>query len=187
MKKIILKTTVLLSVFLLTGQLAFPQTAELDASFSLPEKALMDIEPEGSNINFSIDLASTEAGDSPEIQEAYTNDELWVNYSSSLPISGNARSVTAEIALGALPEGFSLFIQASAYTGTGGGQHGQTAGKVEISGQPNTIITGIGNCFTGDGTGNGHLLTFSLEITNFSEVSSLENSSVVVSYTITDN
>ena len=126
-----------------------------------------------------------ESGELPVLQQS--SDNLWINYSSSLASGQNSRSIVAEISQGALPEGITLYLKASNYSGTGGGNYGHSAGKVSLSSQPKPIITNIGNCFTGDGINNGHLLAFSIEISDYTKIVSVENSSIVVLYTITDN
>lgn len=174
-------------VLLLVSDFAFSQIdeAQLSVYFSLPEVALIDIEPSVNNdVHFTIN-SGIESGGSPSFQQSSV--DLWINYSSSLSSAQNSRSIVAEVSLGALPEGITLYLEASNYSGNGGGHHGHGAGKIALSTQPKPIITGIGNSFTGDGVNNGHSLTFSIEISNYSEVVSVKNSNLLVLYTITDN
>lgn len=175
------------TVLMLISNFAFSQLyeAQLSVNFSLPEVALIDIEPSTNNeVNFNVN-SGVYSGESPTVEQ--TNVSLWINYSSSLSIGLNSRSIVAEISQGFLPQGISLYLEASDYSGTGGGKLGQSAGKVSLSGQPKPIINNIGNGFTGDGINNGHSLTFSLEITDYTKIVSVDNSNVLVLYTITDN
>ncbi|NCA79923.1 MAG: hypothetical protein EOM76_07040 [Sphingobacteriia bacterium] len=159
--------------------------AQLNVYFSLPEVALLDLEPNLNNdVLFSIE-SNGESGSSASVHHSSTT--IWINYSSSLSGSQSSRTITAEISQGFLPEGILLFLQASEYSGTGGGAFGHSSGKVALSSQPKPIITNIGNCFTGDGINNGHLLSFSVEISDYSKIVSVENSNLLVLYTITDN
>jgi len=73
------------------------------------------------------------------------------------------------------------------YSGFGKGQLGQTAGKINITSVPKSIITNLGNCFTGDGINNGHLLNFSLEINDYSTINAIGEINFTIRYTITDN
>lgn len=158
---------------------------QINAFFSIPEIALVDIEPSLNNaLHFSIQPA-TEAGASPEIGEV-SGETLWINYSSSLVGQNNARQIIAEIAQGSMPPGIDLFVEASPYSGSGDGMHGQPSGRVNITSQQQPVLTGIGNCFTGDGINNGHSLTFSAEITDYSKIRSVDLSEVTILYTISD-
>ncbi len=174
--------------FMLTPALGFSQWQEgqVSANFSLPAIALVDIEPGGDNSLYFALTPSSESGD-PVIVESTSEKKLWLNYSSSLASSQSSRKIIAEISQGTSPEGVSFYIEASGYNGIGRGQLGQTAGKVEITTQPAQIITNIGNCFTGDGINNGHLIKFSIGISDYSKIESSGELNFIVLYTITDN
>ena len=162
------------------------QEGQLDLNLSLPQVALIDIEPSANNsIHFSI-TPSPESG-SPAIAEMTSGPDLWINYSSSLTSVQNSRSIIAEISQGSFPEGIALYIEASNYSGAGRGQTGQSAGKVEITNQPAHILNSVGNCFTGDGVNNGHLITFSIAISDYSKIVASGDLNFMVLYTITDN
>ncbi|WP_372932236.1 hypothetical protein [Mariniphaga sediminis] len=175
-------------LFLLMPVCAFSQwdNGQVSVFFSMPEVALVDIEPGVNNrIHFTLS-ASTESGSQPVIEES-ADETLWINYSSALAGQQGSRSVTAELSQGALPEGLRLYLEASDYTGGGDGQVGQPAGKIELSNQPRPVITGIGNCYTGDGIQNGHRLTFSIEIFDYANMAAAGQFNFVVLYTLTDN
>lgn len=162
------------------------ETGQVNVHLSLPEITLVDIEPALNNsINFIISPA-LQGGGSPVIQET-TNETLWLNYTSALSDGQNSRSINAEITQGTLPEGISLYLEASSYSGTGAGQFGTPTGKVELSNTPSPIISNIGSCYTGDGVNNGHQLTFSIQISDYSKIYAVDNLNYVVLYTITDN
>ena len=80
-----------------------------------------------------------------------------------------------------------MYLEASAYSGTGKGQLGQPTEKINLTNQPLPIITGVGNCFTGDGVNNGHLLKFSIEVSDYSKLYAIDETVFTVLYTITDN
>lgn len=174
--------------FSLISNLAFSQWEEeqVNVHFSIPEVALVDIEPGTDNgIDFTI-VPSAESGNSPEATES-TDKSLWINYSSALSNSRNTRKIFAEISSGKLPKGMSIYLQASPYSGLGGGKLGRSTGKIKLTKRARAIITNIGSCYTGDGINNGHLLTFSIKITNYSKLYATEESDINILYTITDN
>ncbi len=185
-KKIIVPFISMVLIFISNVAFSQWQEGQLNANISLPQIALVDIEPSVNNsIHFTITPA-TESGD-PAVAETTAGGNLWINYSSSLTSAQNSRSIIAEISQGTFPEGMILYIEASGYSGTGRGQFGQSAGKVEITNQPTQIITNIGNCFTGDGINNGHLITFSIAISDYSKIVSSDELNFMVLYTITDS
>ncbi len=173
-------------VFFINNAFAQWEEGELNVSFSLPPVALVDIEPDANNsIHFTV-LPVAESGASPQIKRT-TDQTLWLNYSSALANPQNTRSILAEITGGGLPEGVTLNVEALRYDGTGDGQFGQPAGKVSLSNQPKAIITDVGNCFTGDGVNNGHQLTFSIEVSDYSKITAASESSFTILYTLSDN
>ncbi len=189
--KINICTTSVILILVLTGFGTKPGQAQTDEGqinvfFSIPEVALIDIESNsGNNINFTI-IPSNESGSSMVVNET-SEEQLWINYSSALASSKTTRTIVAEIAQGNLPRGVTLYLEASSYTGSGNGELGQPTSKVSLSSQPVPIITGVGSCFTGDGVNNGHLLTFSVEVEDYSLLKPSEQSFFTVLYTITDN
>lgn len=178
---ILLTTTIFCGVQVVWAQL--PDEKEVPVVFSVPSIALLDVEPEGDNsLDFSI-APSMEAGASPEMQHSFDN-ELWLNYTSA--INNSSRSIKAKIDGGNLPDGMTLKVRASAYQGTGEGVLGNSIGQVELSQLDQIIITGIGNCYTGDGTGNGHQLFYEVEINDFSELGEMNEIMIYVLYTISE-
>jgi len=162
------------------------ETGQVSVFFTLPEVALVDIEPDGDNrVQFTV-LPDSESGNAPTVEHS-TDNSLWLNYSSALPATQNSRSITAEVAQGVVPRGIKLFLEASEFSGNGGGSPGQTAGPIELSNQPRPVISGIGNCYTGDGVGSGHQITLAIEIADYTAIESAGETSFVVLYTLTDN
>ena len=162
------------------------EEGEINVLFSIPEVALVDIEPSMNNsVHFSI-VPSEESGKSPVIKKT-TEEVLWINYSSSMAENVNSRKIVAEIANGQLPGGVQLFLEASVYNGNGEGTLGQPSGKINLGPQPKPLISGIGNCYTNDGANNGHSLNFSLKINDYAEIRSKEEAQFTILYTITDN
>ncbi|WP_372949647.1 hypothetical protein [Mariniphaga sp.] len=176
----------LLLLLLPFGAFSQWENGQIAVNFSLPEVALVDIEPDVNNrIHFTLSPAS-QSGRPPELAES-TNETLWINYSSSLPGHQNSRSITAQISQGTIPQGISLYLEAGSYSGNGRGKPGQPAGKIELSSQPRPVISGIGNCFTGDGIANGHKLVFSIEISDYTNLATAGDTNFILLYTLTDN
>jgi hypothetical protein len=162
------------------------ERGQVSVFFALPEVALVDIESVGDNqIHFSI-LPSSESGQPPELSKI-PDETLWINYSSALSRNQNSRTITAEISQGNVPEGLRLFIEADRYLGSGNGSLGQPSGKTELGNSPRPIVTGIGNCYTGDGVNNGHQLSFSIEIADYAKLNADDQIYFEVLYTLTDN
>ncbi len=188
-----MKATKFGTTFLLIGLFLFSnpvfsqwEEAQISANFSIPPIALVDIEPSINNsISFTI-LPSSESGAAPQIQES-SNEALWINYSSALPASLNSRSIVAQISEGILPTAISLYLDISMYQGMGEGQHGQPMREILLTNQPKEIITNIGNCYTGDGSNNGHSLSFSIDISDYSTIPSTKEYAFTITYTIIDN
>ena len=158
---------------------------EKTVSFSIPPIALLDVEPEINNsVIFSVS-PSTESGSSPQIQQI-AGEALWINYSSALEGQQISRSVVAQISSGMISGGFVLKVEASEYQGSGSGQLGNSTGEISLTDQPQAVITDVGNCFTGNGQNNGHLLNYSIEVSDFSEFSADEFYFTIL-YTISDN
>lgn len=179
--------TCLVVLLLLFTNKAFSQMErrELNVRFSIPEIAIVDIEPGLRSIEFSI-LPSAEPGGYPVVRQSGKK-LLWINYSSALNKFNSSRSIVAQISQGVLPDGISLSLEASQYNGSGRGQLGVSTGKTNITIEPRVIITNIGSCFTGNGINNGHSLNFSVNITDLSKISAIETTELTIRYTISDN
>ena len=152
----------------------------------IPEIALVDVEPEGNN-NISLDLTPpSEAGLGASGTSAHNN-SLWLNYTSSKSAGGPSRSIYVQ-AIGTIPSGVQIKLQASARSGAGGaGVFGTPLfTPVILNNSPQLLISGIGGCYTGNGIGFGHQLHFSIEISDYSFLDIPGNSDVHISYTIAD-
>ena len=161
-----------------------------DITITIPEVALLDIEPAGSNSITLGPSAPTEAGD-PLDFSASTNTSLWMNYSSIVGSSTEpSRDVTVAITSGTVPSGMSLTVEAAADAGNGGGNVGTPWAQVTLSSTAQTIVTGVGSCYTGDGVNNGHQLTYSLSLSapsNYGDLDFDDATTLTVTYTLSDN
>lgn len=151
----------------------------------IPEVALLGLVSENeANINLSA-IAPNEAGNAISSTDE-TNNNIWINYSSIIANKNHNRKIIAMVQ-GEIPKGIQIKVQASEATGSGKGKTGQPSGLVTLSNEPSEIIVGIGSCFTGKGSNNGHYLSYKLEIDD-AEYSQLSNISEPLSvvYTLTD-
>ncbi len=153
----------------------------------VPAMALVDVEPEGDN-HITLTLTTpAEAGQAMNNSTA-TDNSLWLNYTSSITQGGSHRSVYVQ-ASGTLPSGIRLTVTASPRSSAGGkGAFGLAATTpVTINNAPQLLISDIGGCHTGDGTGFGHQLLFSADLNGEEFDEPTENTVIQVSYTITDH
>lgn len=154
----------------------------------IPEVAILDVEG-GNNISLSV-KPPTEAGDAVDFSEA-TDNSTWLNYSSVVGTSETVRSVSARITKNSIPGGMILKVIASADAGNGDGTLGSSSGNVTLTSTNQTVISGIGSCYTGDGLNNGHNLTYSLELDptagSYASINFDEDVNVTITYTISNN
>ncbi|WP_247234446.1 hypothetical protein [Telluribacter sp. SYSU D00476] len=159
-------------------------TTHVPASISLPVVALLDIEPSNDAVVLAIP-ATTEAGQSLTMS-ATSNNTKWLNYTSAILAGGSTRRITAQISSGSVPAGVRLLLTVSSPMGAGGGARGGSVTNLALTTAAQTILSGIGGAFTGNGINNGHQLTYSLGISNYSSLVKT-SSTVMVTYTLTDN
>lgn len=160
--------------------------ASHSVTVNIPELALLDLEG-GTSVTLTPTVPS-EAGDAFDFSTS-ANSNVWLNY-SSIVATGKTRSVTAAITSGSIPAGLVLKLTAAGYAGTGGdGTMGTSAGQITLSGTAQDIITGIESCYTGDGPGNGHQLTYRLELSSPDDYYRLVEGSttLTVTYTLSED
>ncbi|MBI5916612.1 MAG: hypothetical protein HY842_14640, partial [Bacteroidetes bacterium] len=126
-----------------------------DVSFTIPEIALLDIEPGNAAITVFLQ-PPTEAGAPLEFTGGGTDNSKWLNYSSALAPAAPGRTVSVQITDGSLPAGVEVKVQAASYSGSGAGAFGTPAGLISLSSTAQTLISSIGRCYTDNGQGNGH-------------------------------
>ncbi|GAB0156902.1 hypothetical protein CHRYSEOSP005_21690 [Chryseobacterium sp. Alg-005] len=157
---------------------------------TIPEVALVDIEPAASkNITMGF-TAPTEAG--LPITLTGTNNTLWLNYSSIKSVTDATRTVSVK--LNAVIPGVDIKVTAAAATGSGAGTLGTPSAQLILSAADQTIISGIGSAYTGDGANNGHNLTYALapgsgsgSIAAYADLQASTTAVATVTYTISDN
>lgn len=168
-------------IFLTLSCKIFSQTSgSRSVAISLPVVTLMDIEPSGAiSLNYT---APSEAGNA--VTAPASNSSKWINYTSAIAPSGLARRITASVNQ-TIP-GIDIKILAAAATGSGGGTLGVPSPQITLTTSAQTIISGIGGAFTGNGANNGHQLTITLGINNYSNLNARSNTPVIITYTITE-
>ncbi|GAB0156905.1 hypothetical protein CHRYSEOSP005_21720 [Chryseobacterium sp. Alg-005] len=159
----------------------FSQTSgNKNVSVTLPVVTLLDVEPAGNiTLNFT---APTEAGRS--IVNPVGNTSKWINYTSAIAPGGVSRRITASVNQ-TIP-GVDIKIQAATASGAGGGTLGTPLGQITITTTPVAIINGIGGAYTGTGANNGHRLTITMAPNTYSNLSAINNTPIVITYTITE-
>jgi len=160
-------------------------TDQVSIDVSVPEIALIDIEPSNEQITFNI-AAVSNAGEKIDVS-SLTNNTKWINYTSSLAPTSSSRNVSAQIISGNVPSGMELKLIAGSYTGTGAGTHGTSSGVITLSTSSQNIITNIGGAYTDNGSSNGHQLTYSLNIINYSLLDFEDTDTLIITFTLIDN
>ncbi len=156
-------------------------------TITIPEVALLDIELAGSkNITTSF-TAPTEAGLGIVAPTSGLN-SLWLNYSSIVTASGPDMSRTVSVKASGLIAGTALNVTAGVPVITGGGTGGTPVAITAITATDQTIITGIGSVWTGDGVSSGSNITYALTAPASSYGSLVAGTTAVtVTYTLSDN
>jgi hypothetical protein len=100
--------------------------------------------------------------------EMVADNSQWINYSLNINPAEPFASISVAIASGDIPSGVELYMQAGYYTGQGRGKAGRPTGKVRVDHVPKVLLNDIGTSYTGQGKRQGHQLTLSMVITDFS-------------------
>ncbi|KUJ50556.1 hypothetical protein [Chryseobacterium sp. JAH] len=192
MKRITLTLAMSLAAFAFSANLKAQSDDTNDdhtITITVPEVALVDIEPSASK-NISLGFtAPTEAG--LPITPSGTNNTLWLNYSSIKSVADATRTVSVKV--DAIIPGIDIKVTAGAATGTGDGTLGTPTAQLTLTAVDQTIISGIGSAYTGDGANNGHNLTYTLDAGSssgtalYADLEAVTNAGTTVTYTISDN
>jgi hypothetical protein len=162
---------------------------------TIPDLAIIGIAgPEGNatTVNLTPDISNLEAGEKIDFGTA-SNNALWLNYTSIVEKQGNGnspgktRKIKVELENN-MPNGMDLFLKVGPVN-SGDGQTGTAKPeKIALKKGPSTVVENIGSCYTENGEGKGHRLTYSLGIKeNQLDKVMAEAFSVQVIYTITEN
>ena len=114
-----------------------------------------------------------------------------MNYSSIQSAADVTRTVSVKI--DALFPGVDIKVAAATDAGNGDGTIGSAgAGTLTLTTSDQTLITGIGSCYTVTGASNGHNLTYTMAgattgAASYADFTSVSQSVVTVTYTLSDN
>lgn len=182
MKKKIFNIIIIL-VLLIPINYVFAQTqSSHNIYFTIPEIALLDIEPNTNDVilNFS---GPTEAGDGLNTP---VDQSKVLQYTSNITKGGSSRSIAAQISGGSMIPGLQIELAVASYSGTGEGDFGASVGSVELTSTAQTIITGVGGCYTNTNSSSGHSLEYSASISDYSVFEIPTQPSVDITFTISD-
>lgn len=112
------------------------------------------------------------------------DDSQWLNYTTLVQPPEPTFSISVEVAMGSIPDGLELQIEASPCTGRSNGRVGAPTKKLTLSHVPKVLINNIGTCYTGSEKNEGHRITFSVIVADYSKLRS-GTFSIYVQYTIT--
>ncbi len=152
-------------------------------NIGIPTHAMVSIAgSNGTTVDFSAEAPEI-AGNSVTFKQT-SNSQLYLNY-SSIVTSGKTNTIAAKVS--GLVDGLNINLnvgtnaigEAKGATGTGQSQTLGTQGK--------TVVSGIGSCYTGSGSGKGHKLEYSIEVNqaDYSKIAA-KNNDITVTYTITE-
>ncbi len=190
MKKLSLVSVLVFFFAVVTS--AQSETVSHDLRVKFPTYAFVGLSGEG-----SIELspkAPDVAGEGLDFNSpSASNSTKYLQY-SSLPGKGGKNnrisvSMTAANSM-ALPKGVTILLKVEDYSGKGKGTLGTPSTGAEgivLEKNGKAIVTGIKNCYTGTGSEEGHLLTYSLKMED--ETASYEDLSTgdydfTITYTI---
>lgn len=123
-------------------------------NFSIPAFALMEVLPARVS-PYSNDI---QLNDNQSIEKILAN---WINYSAVVPLGGQHRITVSSMGTN-LPGGSKILVCASEAKGTCGGNTGLATAPFELNTYPQDLIQSIGSSYTGQGSGNGHLIEYLL-------------------------
>jgi hypothetical protein len=112
-----------------------------------------------------------------------TDNSTYAQY-TSVVCGAAVRSLTAQWGAGdAAPSGTELSLEVTALTAGCGSAVG---GGVTMNGTAQPIVTTIGSCATGTGATDGAQLTYTLSVTDDTQLDSCDDQTVTITLTLTD-
>ena len=189
------KVTLILAAIIfsvVSGLAQDTDVANHNLSISIPDFAILDIESSegGTSIDLSPSVEGLEAGAQVNFTGT-TNSNLWLNYTAitNQVGGGNSPFETRKItvSISDVIDGVDINLLVDDAVENGDGIVGTPVEEdaVTLTTTAQSIVTGIESCYTGDGAGSGHQLTYSLDATDYDVILS-ETHNLVVTYTIAD-
>jgi len=166
-------------------------TVSHDITVKFPTYAFVGLS-DASDIKLS-PAAPTVAGKGLDFDVASaTSSTKYLQYSSLKGKNNGANKIVVSMQENevSLPSGVAIRLKVDDYDGNGKGSTGTSIASVTgvvLSSEGKAIVTGIKNCYTGEGSSDGHLLTYSLEMadaTGSYDDLATGDYSVTITYTI---
>ncbi|MEQ9262577.1 MAG: hypothetical protein RLP14_05380 [Owenweeksia sp.] len=169
------------------GNPVFGLTSEMGMAVDMQAIAIFDIETSSASSDLGFTLsAPAEAGEALDTS-SLTNSSNWINYSCA-DRDVSSRHIEVSIGAGSVPPGLELLLSTGNCVGGAGNQGTPFGSEITLSAVAQEIISGIQGCFTGNGSGNGHQLTYRLRYinTNFNQIGT-QTTPVTIVYTMLDD
>jgi len=133
----------------------------------------------GGNLSLSVTSAGT-GGQPPQDD---TDNTCYLQYTSCVPI-GQSRTLTVAWGAGdSAPAGCVLQL---IMTPSGGAGEGSSSGQRTISGSAQTVVAGLTRCTTGTSATDGANLSYTLSVSDATNLVAGESRSATVTFTLTD-
>lgn len=163
------------------GLSAQSSVVEMPIVLNIPTVSLIDFSGSERKIIFK------SGSGAEQIINPSTIGKTWLNYSSIVD-GRSTNNISVQIKTGSLPTEVEIMLEIGEDAGAGAGKTGKSAGKIKLTDFPQEIISGIGSCYTGRGTGKGHQLVFSWEWRSpYDKIySNFDNIEIAVIYTLTN-
>ncbi len=169
------------------GNPIFGLTTEMGMAVDMQPIAIFDIETNTGTTDITLNLTSPgEAGESLDTA-TQVNSNNWINYSSA-DRDVSSRHIEVSVGAGSVPAGLELLVSVGNCVGGAGSRGSPVSSEVSISTVAQNIITGIQGCYTGNGPGFGHQLTFRLRYinSNFDQIT-VQSTPLTIVYTMVDD
>ena len=169
------------------GNPIFGLTSEMGMAVDMQPIAIFDIETSSASSDLGFTLtAPTEAGNALDTS-SLMNSNNWINYSCA-DRDVSSRHIEVSIGAGSVPPGLELVLSVGSCV-SGAGNLGTPSGSpITLSPIAQQAIMGIQGCYTGDGSGSGHQLTYRLRYieANFNQIST-QTTPLTIVYTMLDD
>jgi len=189
MKDLLTYCIILMALVLGSLQLSAQRYWDVDdhpLSLNMPQISLVTIMPNNSAITLELGTPVS-PGEKPRDNVSEAKDSSkWLNYTSCRRGKKTRRRVDVQITQGAIPDGLKISVKASKYKLHGKGRRGNPSRTIYLSTASQTLVNNIGNCHTGRGAQRGHRLTYQLILDDFNKLNAEPETSITVTYTISD-
>ncbi len=177
-KRLFVLCLIALTLIAVVGRVAVVgNTATQVVHIRVEEIAVMDVI---GALSEPLTLTVPQSSDVAPVEHANT----YLRYTSLVP-EGKTRMITAAITAGSIQKGYALTLEAISISGNGSCGN-PVPGGVYLSRTPQSIITGIGGCYTGTASTDGALISHALVVKDVVSLVSSETRTITISFTLTD-